>query len=203
MWIITDGAVKTPGIGATLYVTRNNKLQLAGFFSAKLRGRQITRLPCEKEVLSIAARDKTLQPLHHSVEHQLVSSLTANLVYSPSKSYVVVNSPQAPMLQFSSLPSLDTKVLFVMLLALRSYLLTLLVLMLPNVTTQLAKFAASSNALRIPWFSKHLSIAYCRELLNFLSLAELLGLLGGVSRPTVHSCPSYARHTPFQEFDKH
>ena len=23
LWIITDGAVKTPGIGATLYVTRN------------------------------------------------------------------------------------------------------------------------------------------------------------------------------------
>ena len=40
-WIITDGAVKTPKIGATLYVTRNNKLQLAGFFSAKLRGRQV------------------------------------------------------------------------------------------------------------------------------------------------------------------
>ena len=34
LWITTDGAVKTPGIGATLYITRNNKLQLARFFSA-------------------------------------------------------------------------------------------------------------------------------------------------------------------------
>ena len=58
LWIITDGAVKTPGIGATLYVTRNNKLQLAGFFSAKLRGRQVTWLSCEIEALSIAAAIK-------------------------------------------------------------------------------------------------------------------------------------------------
>ena len=138
-----------------------------------------------------------------SRKHQLVSSLTANLVYSPSKSYVAVNSPQAPVLQLSSPPSLVTKVLFVMLLALQSYLLTFLVAMLPNVTTQLAKFAASSNALRIPWFSKHLSKAYCQELLNFSSLAELLGLLSGRSvRPTVHSCPSYAKHTPFKEVEK-
>ena len=35
-WIVTDGAVKKPGIGATLYVTRSGKLHLAGFFSAKL-----------------------------------------------------------------------------------------------------------------------------------------------------------------------
>ena len=64
-----------------------------------------------------------------------------------------------------------------MLLELQSYLLTFLVAMLPSVTTQLAKFSASFNALRIPWFSAHLSKAYCHELLNFLSLAELLGLL--------------------------
>lgn len=33
LWIITDGAVKTPRIGATLYVTRTNKLQLAGLLA--------------------------------------------------------------------------------------------------------------------------------------------------------------------------
>ena len=55
LWIITDGAVKTPAIRAPMYVTLNNKLQLAGFFSAKLRGRQVTWLPCEIEALSIAA----------------------------------------------------------------------------------------------------------------------------------------------------
>ena len=46
--------------------------------------------------------------------------------------------------------AVDTKPLFVMLLELQSYLLTLLVTMLPRATTQLAKFAASSNTLRIP-----------------------------------------------------
>ena len=49
--------------------------------------------------------------------------------------------------------------------------------MLLSVTTQYAKFAALFNALRILWLSAHLSKAYCQELLNFLSLAELLGLL--------------------------
>ena len=37
LWIVTDGAVRPPGIGATLYVTRGNKLHLASFYSAKLR----------------------------------------------------------------------------------------------------------------------------------------------------------------------
>ena len=36
LWIVTDGAVWTPGIGATLYVTHGDKLLLAGFFSGKL-----------------------------------------------------------------------------------------------------------------------------------------------------------------------
>ena len=43
-------------------VTRNNKLQLAGFFSAKISGRQVTWLPCEIEALSIAAATKHFCP---------------------------------------------------------------------------------------------------------------------------------------------
>ncbi|KAJ8349524.1 hypothetical protein SKAU_G00246540 [Synaphobranchus kaupii] len=42
LWIVTDGAVRQPGIGATLYVSREGRLLLAGFFSAKLRGSQTT-----------------------------------------------------------------------------------------------------------------------------------------------------------------
>ena len=38
-----------------MYVTHNNKLQLAGFFSAKLRSHQVMWLPCEIEALSITA----------------------------------------------------------------------------------------------------------------------------------------------------
>ena len=52
LWIVTDGAVKNHGIGATLYATRENKLLLCGFFSAKLRGRQASWIPCEIEALS-------------------------------------------------------------------------------------------------------------------------------------------------------
>ena len=54
MWNVTDGAVKKPGIGATLYVTHPGKLHLAGFFSTKLRGRQVSWLHCEVEALPIA-----------------------------------------------------------------------------------------------------------------------------------------------------
>ena len=55
IWIVTDGAVQNYGIGSTMYVTRNGTPLVAGFYSAKLRGRQITWLPCEVEALSIAA----------------------------------------------------------------------------------------------------------------------------------------------------
>lgn len=38
LWIVTDGALRNPGIGATLYVSRvDNKQLLSGFFSAKQR----------------------------------------------------------------------------------------------------------------------------------------------------------------------
>ena len=62
LWIVTDGAVRDPGIGATLYVTRSDKLHVSGFFSAKLRGSQTTWLPCEVEALSIAAATKHFSP---------------------------------------------------------------------------------------------------------------------------------------------
>ena len=47
LWIVTDGAVRNHGIGATLYVHRKGALKLAGFFSAKLQKRQVLWLPCE------------------------------------------------------------------------------------------------------------------------------------------------------------
>ena len=58
LWIVTDGAVRPPVIGATLYVTRGNKLHPAGFFSAKLGESQVPWLPCEIEALSIATATK-------------------------------------------------------------------------------------------------------------------------------------------------
>ena len=62
LWIITDGSVKQHGIGATLYVTRNNSLKVAGFYSAKLRQHQVKWLPCEIEALGIAAAIKHFSP---------------------------------------------------------------------------------------------------------------------------------------------
>ena len=59
LWIITDGAVRNPGIGATLYVTRNGQPKIAGFFSVKLRKHQVT---CELEALSIASSIKHFSP---------------------------------------------------------------------------------------------------------------------------------------------
>ncbi|VDI67074.1 Hypothetical predicted protein [Mytilus galloprovincialis] len=62
LWIVTDGALKTCGLGATLYINRNDKLLLAGFFSAKLRQAQRQWLPCEIEALSIAGSIKHFSP---------------------------------------------------------------------------------------------------------------------------------------------
>lgn len=37
LWIVTDESVKMSSLGATLYILRDQKLHLAGFFSAKLK----------------------------------------------------------------------------------------------------------------------------------------------------------------------
>ncbi len=62
LWIVTDGTVTKSGIGATLYINRDNKIHLAGFVSAKLRKHQVTWLPCEIEALSIATSMKHFSP---------------------------------------------------------------------------------------------------------------------------------------------
>ena len=62
LWIVTDGAVRKPGIASTLYVTRSDQLHLAGFFSAKLRSHQSQWLPCEVEALAIASSVKHFSP---------------------------------------------------------------------------------------------------------------------------------------------
>lgn len=63
LWIITDGALRNHGDGATLYVSReDNKLRLSGFFSAKLRKCQVSWLPCEIEALSVGTSVKHYSP---------------------------------------------------------------------------------------------------------------------------------------------
>ena len=58
LWIVTDGASSNSGIGATMYIVRDNSLQLAGFFSQQLSPTHQKWLPCEIEGISIAAAIK-------------------------------------------------------------------------------------------------------------------------------------------------
>ena len=77
LWIVTDGSVKMSGLGATLYVLRNQKLHLAGFFSAKFKKHEASWLPCEIEALSIAAAVKHFAPY---------------IIQAKRKSYVLTDS---------------------------------------------------------------------------------------------------------------
>ena len=70
LWIVTDGSVTKRGLGATLYVTRQDRLHLAGFYSSKLRKHQVTWLPCEIEALSIAAAVKHFSPFLIQSKHR-------------------------------------------------------------------------------------------------------------------------------------
>jgi len=69
LWLVTDGAVKYPGLGSTLYVQRNNDIEIAGYYSTKLKERQTDWIPCETEALSIAASIQHFSPFvvqsHH------------------------------------------------------------------------------------------------------------------------------------------
>ena len=74
LWIVTDGSMKHYGLGATLYVTRVNhsKPILAGFFSAKLRKRQVTWIPSEIEALSISSAIKHFSPYIVQSKHTTI-----------------------------------------------------------------------------------------------------------------------------------
>ena len=56
--------------GSTLYVTRQDRLLLADFYSSKLRKHQVTWLPCKVEALSIAAAVKHFSPFIIQSKHR-------------------------------------------------------------------------------------------------------------------------------------
>ena len=62
LWLVTDAATRPVGLAATLYITRADKLHVAGYFSAKLRTNQVSWLPCEVEALAITAAVKHFSP---------------------------------------------------------------------------------------------------------------------------------------------
>ena len=68
--IVTDGSVTRHGLGATLYITRQDCLLLAGFFSSKLCKHQVTWLPCEVEALSTAAAVEHFSPFIIQSKHR-------------------------------------------------------------------------------------------------------------------------------------
>ena len=53
--ITTDGSPVNKGLGATLFILRNGKKLLSGFFSMKLKSHQEKWFPCEFEALAISA----------------------------------------------------------------------------------------------------------------------------------------------------
>ena len=77
LWIVTDGAVKRGGIGATLYVLRSGHLLLSEFFSAKLRKQQVLRLPCEFEALAIAVAIKHFSPYFVQSQHNTCTLISS------------------------------------------------------------------------------------------------------------------------------
>ena len=66
--LTTDAAVVNKGLGATLFVIRDNQRLIWGFFSFKLNTNQLNWLPCELEALAIAAALNFFSPyIHESV----------------------------------------------------------------------------------------------------------------------------------------
>ena len=53
--ITNNGAVVNGGIGAVLYIVRENNMQVGRFFSIKLKPHQRKWLPCKIEVLAISS----------------------------------------------------------------------------------------------------------------------------------------------------
>ena len=70
--IVTDAASSKCGIAATMYIIRNGKALLGGFFNAKLRPHQVNWLPCEDEALCIGAAVKFFSQYIINSDHQTI-----------------------------------------------------------------------------------------------------------------------------------
>ena len=170
LWIVTDGAVKNRGIAATLYVHRNGKLLLAGFFSAKLRKHQVTWLPCEIEALAIGAAIRHFAPY---------------IIQSPHTTEVLADS--RPCVQayeklkrgeFSASSRVTTFLsTYVISPELKTYPPIMQAETQRTVWTLVAKFANSSSNSKILLFAASLLVMFSKALSRCPSLAVLLGRL--------------------------
>ena len=75
--IVTDAAVKPCGLAATLFVDRDGKLLVGGYFNAKMKLHQVKWLPCEVEALCIGAAVSHFSPF-------LIQSNLRPVVYTDS-----------------------------------------------------------------------------------------------------------------------
>ena len=96
--IVTDAS--TTGIAGTLYIVRNNKLSLAGNFSAALRTNQSKLMPCELEALAIAVSLK-----HYS--YYIIQSNKRTRILTDSRPCVLAYK-KLQRGQFSSSPKVTT-----------------------------------------------------------------------------------------------
>ena len=69
--ITVDASPVNNGLGATLFVLRNGKRHIGGFFSFKLKTHQITWLPCEHEALAISSAVNFFAPYIRESKHTL------------------------------------------------------------------------------------------------------------------------------------
>ncbi len=66
-----DASPLNKGLGATLFILRDNKRLLSGFFSFKLKGHQIGWEPCEHKALAITAGVQHFSPYVRESQHPL------------------------------------------------------------------------------------------------------------------------------------
>ena len=76
IWIQTDGALKpglssVSGLAATLFLVREGKVLLGGFFNAQLKKGQCSWLPCEIEALAIGSAISYFSPLIIQSDHRV------------------------------------------------------------------------------------------------------------------------------------
>ena len=143
LWIVTDGSVSKRGIGATLYVSRQQQLLLAGFFSAKLRKHQVNWLPCEIKALGIAAAVKHFSPfIIQSQHHACILTDSKPCVQAINKLRRGEFSPAHALRRFY-LSSVGTKRTYNILPSQLTYRQISPVGMHQNATIRSAKFVAS------------------------------------------------------------
>ena len=76
VWIQTDGALKpgvpaVSGLAATLFLLRDNRVLLGGFFNAQFKKGQRLWLPCEIEALAIGSAISYFSPIIIQSEHRV------------------------------------------------------------------------------------------------------------------------------------